>query len=95
MDGTGEMLNKPEAQTKESLIEVYASFIRHIDELRIDLTAELDAVRKEREQLHEERKQLQSILQQFLDHMRPVEYKINEPDHLKAAESNKENKPKN
>lgn len=89
VEGTGEMIKKNEPKTKDTLIEVYASFIRHIDELRVDLANELNAVRQERAQLHQERENLRALMQQMFDRMGhpSVDYEPAEPHHRLVAES--------
>lgn len=98
----GENEKKPETSIPESngnnsnFLEVYATLIKHIDDLRIDLTAELDAVRQERAQLHQERETLRALMQQLLDRMGhpSVDYEPAELHHRLVAESST-NSPEN
>lgn len=91
--GYGSMVpevTKRATESETSIIDLYAQLIRRVDDLRTELTIELEAV-------HQEREQLAQLIQQFnavLTHQ-SASYKQKEPDHLMAAEpSNNPNESK-
>ncbi len=81
INGTGEMLVKKEEpeQPKDILIDIYAQLIRRVDDLRIQLDAELKAV-------HEERMQLHAYITQFAKFAKVTPYASEEVATLKVAE---------
>lgn len=64
LEEKGEMLNEPEKPVQpvqpgiENMLDIYASIIRRIDDMKEELAKELDAVRTEREELRREREEL-------------------------------------
>lgn len=64
IEGEGEMLNEPEKPVQpvqpgvENMLDIYASIIRRIDDMKEELAKELQAVRTEREELRREREEL-------------------------------------
>lgn len=68
LEEKGEMLNEPEKPVQpvqpgvENMLDIYASIIRRIDDMKAELAKELDAVRTEREELHREREEFRRLI---------------------------------
>ena len=88
INGTGQMLNEPNIKPQDSIIELCAQLIRRVDDLRNDLTAELDALRREREEMKEERRVMQKLIKQLQKHSigYPQPYETGQQSALMVAE---------
>lgn len=68
LEGRGEMLSEPQKPVQpvqpgiENMLDIYASIIRRIDDMKAELAKELDAVRTEREELRREREEFRKLI---------------------------------
>ena len=76
-----------EQESQVGIIDMYAQLIRRVDDLRNDLAAELETLRREREEIKEERRVMHQLIHQLQQRIGyPQPYEENRTGAIMVAE---------